>query len=394
MADTLEQLRDQLRKVTEQTRKAYDAIHGYGSGRGLKGAGGNLEAKYTIAKRDNSKYLPEIEAAYLAAQAEYKKFQEQKNKLTGQIKKLEAEEKKTKETEAKNKGIKNAYDKALAALKDAAVGIEFYGGEAKYKDAYKAAQAAKEAAEKAGLKVAELPKPIIAVPAPKPGATTGGTQENAQQQAATYSEFLDTLADPKNKKLLIEVQKDLIKNFGWKGQADGQWTTSFQSALQSVEQTRVGLPTSLRSDIRTFITKPTISTKGVIGGTGGTGGTTTDVNRYVEKMTQADIDAMINTSAQSILGRELTMEDKGANWYKDLNSAIQKMIDAGTLTKRTTTTSGSGSSTSSTVSTPSYSTQKANQLIESTLKTADPQSLQRKERVDFMSWMLSNLGGR
>jgi hypothetical protein len=127
--------------------------------------------------------------------------------------------------------------------------------------------------------------------------------------------------------------------------------------------------------------------------TGGTGGTSTSISKSVEKMTQADIDSLINDSAQNILGREITMADKDASWYKSLNKAIQEMVDSGSVTKQTVTKSGTATSYS-TVTTPGYSREKATQLIESRLKSADPESLARKERVDFISWLNQNLGGR
>jgi hypothetical protein len=110
-------------------------------------------------------------------------------------------------------------------------------------------------------------------------------------------------------------------------------------------------------------------------------------------MTQADIDAMINKSAQELLGREIVAEDKAADWYKTLNAGIKKMIESGT-TYKTVSTTRDGSTSASRVITPGYSTEKAGQLIEKTLKTADPESLARKERIDFVSWMFQNLGGR
>ena len=390
MADTLEQVRKKYDDVVRRTEEAYNKIYKTRTGRENL----TLEGRLALAKRGDDKALANrLQAEFDTAQREYKKLQEEKNSLAKDLKAAEAEDKTAKEREIKSKSIRNAYNKALDNLRTAENNIGYYNGEAKYVEAYRAAEAAAKAAADAGVSVPALPPQKITVPKAeqKPKDVTDKATE---ETPATYSQFLDTLADPKNKKLLIDVQKDLIKNFGWKGTADGQWSASFQTALQKVEETRGALPTALRTDIRSFILKPTISTKDIVVG-GGAGGpkTTTDVTKSIEKMTQADIDAMINKSAQDILGREIVAEDKTADWYKTLNAGIKKMIESGT-TYKTTMTTRDGSSTGTRTITPGYSPEKAGQLIESTLKTADPESLARKERIDFVSWMFQNLGGR
>lgn len=389
MADTVEQLRTKLDEATRKAKAAYRAIHFSESFDKP-----SLEQQYNYAKQNNTKDLASIEAKWRKAQEEYANLQKVADDLDKQVKDAE---KSGKEQETKKKTqdtAKAAYDKALKTLSDAEKNINFYGGDKKYTDAYNAAKNAFDAATKAGVMGLQvLPEQKIPVLDTKKEAA--GTGAKGQQQTpATYSELLDVLADPKNKQQLIAVQNDLKNKWGWKGEANGEWTQSFQAALQKVETYRISLPKSLQSDTRAFLSKPTASTSGIIAGSG-TGGpsTTTDVTKSVEKMTQADIDAMINKSAQDILGRDLTAADKSAEWYKNLNVGIQKMINEGT-TYKTTSTTKTGGTTSLRTTTPGFTQEKAGQMIESTLKTADPESLARKERVDFMSWMFNNLGGR
>ena len=87
-----------------------------------------------------------------------------------------------------------------------------------------------------------------------------------------YTQFRDTLADPANKQLLIDVQKDLKKNFPsyYKGGTSGltDWVKT-QAAIEAIYTARGNLPTNLRgTDLRTFIASPTIPGFGSATGTG------------------------------------------------------------------------------------------------------------------------------
>jgi hypothetical protein len=387
MAKTLRELEREFADASEKARETFDVLNG-------KAGRGGLERDYNLAvKKNDREKIAKLKPMYDKAVAAYKAAQEAKDAARKELKSFKEEESKAKEKEVKDKVVKNTYDKALENLTVAESKISGYKGEENYITAYRAAEAAKKVADTAGVAVPALPPQKVTVPKVEEKKPEG-KKETPEQMAATYSQFLDTLADPKNKQLLIDVQNDLIKKFNWKGKADGQWSTSFQDALRKVEETRLGLPTLLRTDIREFILKPTISTKGIVAGAGAGGPkTTVDTTKSIERMTQADIDAMINKNAQDLLGREITAEDKAADWYKTLNSGIKKMIESGT-TYKTVATTRDGSSTGTRTITPGYSPEKAGQLIESTLRTADPESLARKERIDFVSWMFQNLGGR
>jgi len=207
----------------------------------------------------------------------------------------------------------------------------------------------------------------------------------------TATDLINTLADPKNKKLLIAAQNDLKKNFGYKGPTDGTWSVAFQNAIGDAAATLQSLPVSLQTkDLRAFIADPGVQVTSATGGSGGgTGGGSTTV-KSITNLTDAEIQDMVNKSALNLLGRELNDADKKASWYKSLTKTIKTMAQEGTVTKY----SGSGTSMQSNITTPGYTTEKATQTIESGLKKAAPIDLARKERVDFTSWMFDKLGGQ
>jgi hypothetical protein len=221
---------------------------------------------------------------------------------------------------------------------------------------------------------------------------TGGTGGTTPVQI-TATDLINTLADPKNKKLLIEAQKDLAKNFGYKGPTNGTWSFAFQEAIGEAEAKFNLLPEILRPvNLRKFISNPGVQGTagggaGGAGGAGGGGGPTTV--KSVTKLTDAEIEEMVNKSALNLLGREINAEDKTANWYKSLAKTVKTMAQEGTVTKYT----GSGTGMQSNVTTPGYTPEKATQTIEAGLKKAAPVDLARKERVDFTSWMFQQLGG-
>ena len=91
-----------------------------------------------------------------------------------------------------------------------------------------------------------------------------------QQQQATYSEFINTLAADEAQ--LRSVQEDLKKNFPsiYKGGITGlkDWTNT-QAALETIAERRGALPKNLQgTSLREFLLKPTID---ITTGTAGTG---------------------------------------------------------------------------------------------------------------------------
>ena len=214
---------------------------------------------------------------------------------------------------------------------------------------------------------------------------TGGTGGTGPVQI-TATDLINTLADPKNKKLLIAAQKDLAKNFGYKGPTNGTWSIAFQNAVGDAAATLQSLPESLRTkDLRAFIANPGVQVTSATG----TGAGGPSIQKSVTNLTDAEIQDMVNKSALDLLGREINDADKAAAWYKSLANTIKAMAKEGTITKY-----NKSGSTTSYETTPGYTTEKATQAIETGLKQAMPVDLARKERVDFTSWMYQQLGGK
>lgn len=223
-----------------------------------------------------------------------------------------------------------------------------------------------------------------------PTGSTGGAGPTGGTGVApikiTATDLINTLADPKNKKLLIQAQKDLKKNFGYKGPIDGTWSIAFQNAIGDAEATLVSLPASLQTkDLRAFIASPGVQ---VTAAGAGAGGPKTSIFKQATELTDAEIQEMVNKSAISLLGREINDADKTADWYKSLAQTVKTMAKQKTITK-----SVRDGSTTDQITTPGYTTEKAAQTIEAGLKQAAPVDLARKERVDFTSWMFQQLGG-
>lgn len=214
---------------------------------------------------------------------------------------------------------------------------------------------------------------------------TGGTGGTGPVQI-TATDLINTLADPKNKKLLIAAQNDLKKNFGYKGPTDGTWSIAFQNAVGDASATLQSLPASLQTkDLRAFIANPGVQ----VTSAAAAGGPTSKTQKSITNLTDAEIEDMVNKSALSLLGREINDADKTAAWYKSLAKTIKTMAKEGTITK----TNKSGTNTTY-ETTPGYTPEKATQTIEAGLKQAAPVDLARKERVDFTSWMFDKLGGK
>jgi len=99
--------------------------------------------------------------------------------------------------------------------------------------------------------------------------------------------------------------------------------------------------------------------------------------------------------AIKVLGRDISDEDKAEDWYANLVNSIGKMYEKGTKTVTTgTTRAGDGRTISGSkrVVTPSVAEADIDALIERRLRKNDPESVGRKERLDFVSWMNKALG--
>jgi hypothetical protein len=275
MAKTIEQLQQELGKVSEDTRRAYDLLNSkardgrfyVGLYRQLDIAENTLNKKgvFESAKKEAEATIAELKPKIKAAEAEYKKFQDQKNALNKELKAIKTAEQEKKTNAAVAKGAANVYKDALDELGKADLGLEGYKGNEKYIAAYTKAQQAYDTLTKAGVapKVA-LPEPKIAIPVAEEQVQLDANGKPVKEPSIT--EFIATITKPENKQLLIDVQKDLRDNFGYKGPVDGKPSSKFMPALQKAYTDRAGLPEAWRgTDFRTFLSDPGVE------GTSGTG---------------------------------------------------------------------------------------------------------------------------
>lgn len=146
------------------------------------------------------------------------------------------------------------------------------------------------------------------------------TEEPAEQPEVKISEFINTLADPKNASILKQVQADLAK-FGWTGGVTGQYTIPFQNALIKVYQNRGQLPKNLQgTDLRTFIaTADPVLLGGTAGGVGGQGPVVPQTT--ISNPTQAAV--YVNNVIKSLTGRDATAQEV-TELTKKLNAAESK----------------------------------------------------------------------
>ena len=312
MAKTIQQLEEELSKVSGDTRRAYDALHGT-SAQNNKGLYRELSsAKNTLKKKGLFEYarvqaetaIKTLEPQIKAAEAEYKKFQDQKNALNKELKTLKTEEKTKSANAVTAKTAENLYTKALDELKTADLGLEGYKGNEKYTAAYTKAQEAYNALINAGATPkAALPIPKIVIPPTTPADGSVGADGKPVKEP-TITEFINTITDSKNKQLLIDVQKDLAKNFGYKGPIDGSPSTAFLPALQKAYTDRAGLPEAWRgTNFRSFLTNPNVTGFGT-SGTGGASGSA--LTPYATISSESQAKSAINQIFQSELGRDAT----------------------------------------------------------------------------------------
>jgi len=257
---TVAELQKEFEKVSNETQKAYDVLHPtFGSD------ARQIAYEYEKAVKDkDTKTAKELKPLYDAAQAKYKDAQTRKNSLRKELESLKKEEETSKKKSIEEKSASNVYDKSVKDLAVAEAKIDSYNGQENYISAYRTAQAAYDAAVKAGKTPDALPEPKIAIPVIEEKTALGPDGKPVKEP--TITEFIATITDAKNKQLLIDVQKDLAKNFGYKGPVDGTPSKDFMPALQKAYTDRAGLPEAWRgTDFRSFLASPGVE------GTAGTG---------------------------------------------------------------------------------------------------------------------------
>jgi hypothetical protein len=341
MAKTIQQLEEELSKVSGDTRRAYDILHGTaaqnnpGLYRELSSAKNTLKKKglFESAKVQAENAIKTLEPQIKAAEAEYKKFQDQKNALDKELKASKTAEQEKKTNAATAKGAANVYADALDELDKAELGLEGYKGNEKYIAAYTKAQQAYETLTKSGA------APTVALPIPKivipPVNSTDGNvgKDGKPVKEPTITEFINTITDPKNKQLLIDVQKDLKKNFGYPGPIDGSPSTSFLPALQKAYTDRAGLPQAWQgTDFRSFLTNPNVAGF-ASAGSAGVGGS----RPYTTISSESQAKSAINQIFQSELRRDATAAEF-KKLYPELikaqaaNPSKQKVVNGVTQT--------------------------------------------------------------
>lgn len=119
-----------------------------------------------------------------------------------------------------------------------------------------------------------------------------------------------------------------------------------------------------------------------------------DLSRSVYQYSEEQIGTDIDKAAQAVLGRTINEEDKAADWYSDLTNAITKMAAKGTVTTvKDVRNPKTGKLERVTTQSPKFTTEKAKEKIQTTLREVAPEDVARKERVDFTKWLFSQMGG-
>lgn len=302
MAKTLRDLEEEFGVAAKAAEKAFNVLNG------TAGRGG-LERDYNLAVQKKDKEgISKLKPLYDQAVRDYKVAQETKNKANLALKRFKKEAGAEKEKATGVKVAQSAYDKAVQKLAEAEAKFAGYKGEENYIAAYQAAKVAYQTAVDAGAKPKALPKEKVAIPEVKAEEKVLTAEEKAaedQKTAVAFGQIKEQLADPKNKDLLITVQKNLAKNFGYKGPTNGVWSIDFQNALTSVAEDRVSLPKSLQgADLLRFIAAPSVEFKPSGTGTGGTGGPST--TEYPTIFSPTDATKAINDTFEAELGRPAT----------------------------------------------------------------------------------------
>lgn len=116
--------------------------------------------------------------------------------------------------------------------------------------------------------------------------------------------------------------------------------------------------------------------------------------RQIYDITPEQIDADIEEIAIKKLGRTLQDADRQADWYKDLIKGVQKLYAQGVVSQPSeiVTNKKTGKQERLVRQTPEFSKEKVTQKITSAVEAADPESLARKERLDFTKWIFGRGG--
>ena len=215
--------------------------------------------------------------------------------------------------------------------------------------------------------------------------------QGIQDDIVGAGQYIVALGDAGRKTLA----KELNKVYGLNLPMDGKYSPNLKAAYARALQDRLVRSVDFGRDISTPEFLRIAANEGTYKGKGGGITTTTDTDVDITRKTIGQVEQDIEEIAVKVLGRGISEEDKAEGWYDNLVNSINKMYEKGTKTVTTSTSRGGDGrivSGSKRVTTPSVAEADIDALIERRLKKNDPESVGRKERLDFVSWMNKALG--
>lgn len=115
--------------------------------------------------------------------------------------------------------------------------------------------------------------------------------------------------------------------------------------------------------------------------------------RQVYQVAAAEIDADIDEFLQKRAGRTLQDTDRNEDWYKDLVGSINKLYSKGIVTTVAEVKNPkTGKMEKVVTQTPGFSKEQIQNKITSAVEAADPESVDRKQRLDFTKWFYGRGG--
>lgn len=240
--------------------------------------------------------------------------------------------------------------------------------------------------------------------APKPKEETGKGVGAETDKGAGATELRDYSAEQKAAFITVrnmkpKARKDLINSLKNAGYNPPNISEVYTDELAN-EYLRAILENATRSkqfgemSFAEFLAEKTIENN-ARKRAGGDVVTASSTDVDITRKTKGEVAGDINDIALKVLGREISEEDMAEDWYANLVKSINKMYEKGTKTVTTSTTRVGERSTvkgSRRVVTPSVAEEDIDALIERRLRKNDPESVGRKERLDFISWLNKSLG--
>lgn len=215
--------------------------------------------------------------------------------------------------------------------------------------------------------------------------------QGIQDDILGSGQYIVALGDAGRKTLA----KELNKVYGLNLPMDGKYSPDLKAAYAKALQDRLIRSVDFGRDISTAEFLRIAAKEGTYKGKGSGTTTTTDTDVDITRKTVGQVNQDIEEIAVKVLGRSISEEDKAEGWYDNLVNSINKMYEKGTKTVTNSTLRGGDGkivSGSKKVITPSVAEADIDALIERRLKKNDPESVGRKERIDFVSWMNKALG--